>query len=101
MPDPQYKAIVPRGLEDLIPGFLRNRHKELDTLRTAVAASNTDQLCQLGHRMKGVGNSYGFAHVSAFGQRIEDAALRGDAAALRDCITEYAEYLSQIQITYE
>ena len=65
---------VAKDLEDLIPVFMKNRAKEVDTLRAAVGASDFEQLRQLGHRMKGVGNSYGFAHVSTLGKRIEDAA---------------------------
>ena len=55
-----YKVIVAKDLEDLIPVFMSNRHKELDSLRVALAAADFEQLRQLGHRMKGVGNSYGF-----------------------------------------
>ncbi len=96
-----YKVVVDRDLEDLIPVFLRNRHKEVDSLRAALAASDFEQLRQLGHRMKGVGNSYGFALVSTFGQQIEEGARRGDHASLEARILEYAEYLSKVEVTYE
>jgi HPt (histidine-containing phosphotransfer) domain-containing protein len=96
-----YKVTVAKDLEDLIPVFLRNRHKELDTLKVALAAADFEQLRQLGHRMKGVGNSYGFAHVSTMGKHIEDGARSGDKAGLAACITEYADYLAKVQITYE
>ena len=51
---------VAKDLEDLVPTFMKNRAKELDTLRTALAGGDFEQLRQIGHRMKGVGNSYGF-----------------------------------------
>ena len=95
------KVIVAKDLEDLIPVFMRNRHKELDSLRTALAAADFEQLRQLGHRMKGVGNSYGFTHVSTLGKYIEDGARSGDRASLQARISEYEEYLSKVQITYE
>ena len=60
-----------------------------------------EQLRQLGHRMKGVGNSYGFAHVSTIGKLIEDGARSGDRAGLQATIAEYGEYLSRVQIKYE
>ena len=101
MDDSDYKVVVAKDLEDLIPVFMRNRHKELDALRAALAAADFEQLRQLGHRMKGVGNSYGFAHVSTLGKYIEDGARSGDRAALQAKITEYGEYLSKVQITYE
>jgi len=95
------KVTVPRDLEDLIPVFIKNRHKELDTLRVALAAADFEQLRQLGHRMKGVGVSYGFDHVSTLGKYIEDGARSGDRAALDARIREYADYLSKVQISYE
>jgi HPt (histidine-containing phosphotransfer) domain-containing protein len=101
MDEAALKVIVARDLEDLIPVFLKNRHKEVDTLRVALAAADFEQLRQLGHRMKGVGNSYGFDHVSTLGKYIEDGARSGDKAQLDARIREYAEYLSKVQITYE
>jgi HPt (histidine-containing phosphotransfer) domain-containing protein len=96
-----YKVVVDRDLEDLIPVFLRNRHKEVDSLRVALAASDFEQLRQLGHRMKGVGNSYGFALVSTLGKQIEEGARNSDRASLEARILEYAEYLAKVEVTYE
>lgn len=101
MNESDYKVIVAKDIEDLIPVFLSNRKKEVETLRVALAAQDFEQLRQLGHRMKGVGNSYGFNHVSTLGKYIEDGARSGDRAALEARIAEYAEYLAKVQIAYE
>jgi HPt (histidine-containing phosphotransfer) domain-containing protein len=101
MTDSDYKVTVAKDLEDLIPTFMSNRKKELEALRAACAAADFEQLRQLGHRMKGVGNSYGFAHVSTLGKQLEDGARSGDRAGLEARIAEYAEYLSKVEITYE
>jgi len=92
---------VAKDLEDLIPTFMKNRQKEVETLRIALAAQDFEQLRQLGHRMKGVGNSYGFERVSSIGKLIEDGARSGDRASLSARIAEYNEYLQRVQITYE
>ena len=101
MGENDYQVVVAKDLEDLIPVFMKNRHKELDALRVALAAADFEQLRQLGHRMKGVGNSYGFARVSTLGKVIEDGARSGDRATLQASITEYSDYLSKVQIAYE
>ena len=101
MDERSLRVTVDRDLEDLIPVFLQNRKKELDTLRVALASADFEQLRQLGHRMKGVGHSYGFDHVSTLGKYIEDGARSGDRASLEATITEYADYLSKVQIVYE
>ena len=101
MDDKSNLVTVPKDLEDLIPVFMSNRKKELDALRIALAAADFEQLRQLGHRMKGVGNSYGFAQVSDFGKHVEDGARSGDRALLESTIVRYTEFLSRVQITYE
>jgi HPt (histidine-containing phosphotransfer) domain-containing protein len=92
---------VAKDLEDLVPTFMKNRTKELETLRAALAAGDFEQMRQLGHRMKGVGNSYGFEKVSLLGKQIEDQAKAGDRDALNSCLADYADYLARVQIVYE
>src|SRR5438552_18042296 len=82
MNDKAYKVTVAKDLEDLIPAFMRNRNKELETLKVALAAADFEQLRQLGHRMKRLGNSYRFPPASALGQEIEDPARTGARASL-------------------
>lgn len=96
-----YKVKVDKDLEDLIPTFMSNRRKELDALRVALAAADFEQLRQLGHRMRGVGNSYGFDDVTDIGKRIEEGARSGDQAALEKHIAQYGDYLSRVEIAYE
>ena len=94
-------VVVAKDLEDLIPTFMNNRRKEVDALRVALAAADFEQLRHLGHRMKGVGNSYGFARISVFGKQVEDGARSGDRAALEATILEYSDYLGKVRVTYE
>src|SRR6185436_5971836 len=96
-----YAVTVDKDLEDLIPVFMSNRRKEVEALRAALAAGDFGQLSQLGHRMKGVGNSYGFEYVSTLGKQIEDDAHKADTAALEARIAEYGDYLSKVLISYE
>jgi len=101
MNDKTITVTVAKDLEDLIPTFMKNRHKELETLRAALAAGDMEQLRQLGHRMKGVGNSYGFELVSALGKQIEDGAKVTDRPGLEARIAEYTDYLARVKIVYE
>ena len=101
MPEAPYIVTVARDLEDLIPVFLSNREKELATLQTAVSESDFAQLRHIGHRMKGVGTSYGFSEVSNLGKTIEDAAKVSDLAIIEATVQTYAAYLSRIEVVYE
>jgi HPt (histidine-containing phosphotransfer) domain-containing protein len=101
MAEINYTAVVAKDLEDLIPVFIKNRVKEVDLLAAALKAGDYDQLKQLGHRMKGVGNSYGFAPISEFGKTIENGAKASDIAAIESCIAIYGDYLAKVNIVYE
>ena len=101
MSDAVLTVIVAKDLADLIPVFFKNRHKEVETLRTAIVGGDYAQLRHLGHRMKGVGHSYGFGQISEIGKRIEDGARGEDRAVIEACIAEYGEYLSKVQVVYE
>jgi HPt (histidine-containing phosphotransfer) domain-containing protein len=94
-------VVVAKDLEDLIPTFITNRTKELDTLRIALGAGDMEQLRQLGHRMKGVGNSYGFEHISVLGKQIEDGAKIRNLSGLEALIADYMDYLARVKIVYE
>ena len=97
----KYTAIVDKDIADLVPMFMENRHKELETLRAALASSNMEQVRQLGHRMKGVGNSYGFGPISELGRVLEDSAKANDAAGIAARLAEYADYLAKVKVVYE
>jgi len=101
MDDKTITVTVAKDLEDLIPTFMANRNKELETLRAALAAGDMEQLRQLGHRMKGVGNSYGFELISILGKQVEDGAKSRDLAALAARIAEYTDYLAHVTVVYE
>jgi HPt (histidine-containing phosphotransfer) domain-containing protein len=96
-----YRVKVAKDLEDLIPTYLDNRKKELGALRAALAGADFEQLRQLGHRMRGVGNSYGFERISVIGEEIEAGARSQDKRALETQIAAYGEYLSRLQVSYE
>ena len=101
MTDSTYTVVVAQDIADLVPVFMNNRKKELETLRTALTAQDFAQLRQLGHRMKGVGNSYGFSKVSDLGKSIEESAISEDRAALDASINDYADYLARVNVVYE
>ena len=101
MSDQPIPVTVAKDLEDLIPTFMKNRNKELETLRAALAAGDMEQLRQLGHRMKGVGNSYGFEQISVLGKKVEDGARIKDLSGLNALIAEYTDYLARVKIIYE
>jgi putative ABC transport system permease protein len=80
---------------------VRSLRKELDALRVALAAADFEQLRQLGHRMRGVGTSYGFERVSSLVKQFVEGARARDKASLESDIAAYGDYLSKLQVAYE
>lgn len=88
-------------LEDLIPGFLENRVKELETLRAAVGEGNFQSIQSIGHSMKGVGGGYGFDGITEIGRDLENAAKVQDRDGITSLIEKYADYMDRIEVKYE
>lgn len=92
---------IDRDLEDIVPGYLENRKKDIEHLLHALGADDYDSLRILGHRMKGSGSGYGFDLVSAIGQSIEAAATTRDRNVIEQNITNLASYLDRVNVVYE
>ena len=88
------------GLEDIVPGFLENRRRDVQTLETALQQNNLAQIHIIGHRMKGDGGGYGFDAISVMGAALEEAAAREDRDAIRRHTAELINFLSRVTVVY-
>jgi HPt (histidine-containing phosphotransfer) domain-containing protein len=86
------------GLEELIPGYLRNRHADLQTLAEALGRGDYDAMRILGHNMKGTGSGYGFAEISDIGKDLEAAAKERSNDGLRAQISNLSEFLKRVPV---
>jgi len=101
MMEEKIRVRIDKDLEDLIPGYLQNRRKDIDAIEEALNRGDYEAVRVLGHSMKGSGGGYGFDAVTDIGRKIEDAAKIGDARAIRSGREELAGYLEKIEVTYE
>jgi HPt (histidine-containing phosphotransfer) domain-containing protein len=88
-------------LEELIPGFLENRAKDLTNLRAALGRNDLPAVQSIGHSLKGVGGGYGFVRLSEIGAEMERAARSGDSSTLPGLLDELADYLNRVVVSYE
>jgi len=87
-------------LEEIVPGFLENRRKDVVTLHSAVKCNDLKTIRLLGHRMKGDGGSYGFDAISSIGDAIEQAAIREDCAVISEQIDKLCDFLGRVEVVY-
>lgn len=91
---------IDQGLEEIVPGFLENRRRDVQTLETALQENNLAQIRMIGHRMKGDGGGYGFDAISLVGTALEQAAAREDRSAIRRHTAELIDFLARVTVVY-
>lgn len=96
----RFTVQVDRDLQDIVPGFLANRQKDLGTLRSALAEHDFATIQVLGHRMKGDGGGYGFDRITEIGSVMELAAARHDHPAIAQYTAELEDFLARVSVIY-
>ncbi|HSF68344.1 MAG TPA: Hpt domain-containing protein [Nitrospiraceae bacterium] len=91
---------IDQGLEEIVPGFLENRRRDVQTIETALQENDMLRIQVLGHRMKGDGGGYGFDVISMIGEALEQAALREDRDAIRRRTAELTDFLARVTVVY-
>ena len=91
---------IDRELEDLIPGFLNNRQKDIQALMTAVGERDFASVRMIGHRLKGTGGGYGFDRITEIGQQIESAGIEEDIDAVSRHVEELDNYMGRVQVEF-
>lgn len=94
------KVQIDADLQELIPGFLNNRQKDIEKLEAMLARDDIEAIQQVGHTMKGNGAGYGFERISQLGISIENAAKSNQIEQLRALIKELGEFLDQVEIEF-
>ncbi|OPY72946.1 MAG: Autoinducer 2 sensor kinase/phosphatase LuxQ [Syntrophorhabdus sp. PtaU1.Bin058] len=92
---------INKDLEDLIPGYLENRRKDIASIKEALEKDDFEVIRILGHSMKGSGGGYGFNAITEIGKKIDEAAKNMDKKGITEQVEELSAYLHNIKITYE
>ncbi|MDZ7736139.1 MAG: Hpt domain-containing protein [Gammaproteobacteria bacterium] len=92
---------VDPDLEALIPGFLENRHKDVQAMTEALNTREFATIQSIGHSLKGVGGGYGFSRISDIGAGLESAAREQDSAAIQALIASLQDYLGNVEVVYQ
>jgi HPt (histidine-containing phosphotransfer) domain-containing protein len=85
-------------LHDLVPIYLRNVHQDLEVLFTSLKQNSFETIEAIGHRMKGVGISYGFEEISRIGKVLETLAKSHQAGPILEQLNHLKHYLNSIEI---
>jgi HPt (histidine-containing phosphotransfer) domain-containing protein len=92
---------VDADLEELVPGFLQNRHEDVKTILNALEKGDYETIRIAGHSMKGSGGGYGFDAITDIGHSIEEAALGKNSEEIRKWVNKLSSYLDSVEIIYK
>jgi signal transduction histidine kinase/DNA-binding NarL/FixJ family response regulator len=93
-------ARIEAGLEDLIPGYLDNRRRDVDALLLFLEQGDFAGIRDLAHKIKGSGGGYGFDGITEIGGALEQAAAGGDAVLVERRLRELRQYLESVEVVY-
>ena len=88
-------------LQEIVPSFLENRQKDVETIRESMATRDYKTIQRIGHIMKGAGGGYGFDRITELGSSLEKAAQAEDFKKIEGDLGELVRYLGGIEIKYQ
>ncbi len=92
---------IEADLEDLIPGYLDNRHEDVNRISNALTDNAYEEIRSIAHSFKGSGAAYGFDQISLIGEEMENAALNGEKDRIGDLNASLEGYLKQVEVVFE
>jgi len=91
---------VDSDIEDLVPGFLENRGRDITSIKEALSNNDYEAIRIIGHSMKGTGGGYGFDSISDIGSSIETEAENRDSEKIREQTEKLSSYLKCVEVVY-
>ncbi|VAV84645.1 hypothetical protein MNBD_DELTA01-1852 [hydrothermal vent metagenome] len=94
-------VVIDEDLEDLIPGYMKNRRSDIEKITAALLTGDLETIRIIGHSMKGSGGGYGFDPVTDIGGALEEAAKGSNTEEIKKQAEALSEYINSIEIVYE
>lgn len=91
---------VDADLEDIIPGYLANRLRDVELIHKALEAGDYAAINISGHSMKGSGGGYGFNAITEFGDQLEYGAKNRDDAIIVEALDNLRDYVENLVVEY-
>jgi len=97
----QIAVHVDKEIQDLISPFLERRRHEASLILAALQRNEYDAIASFGHRIAGVGLSFGFGQVANIGAALETAAGRKQRESIRALAHDLATYVDAVQVVFD
>lgn len=94
---------VDSDLEDIVPGFLENRKKDILDLELFLKSEQYKEIERIGHKVSGSSGGYGFHLLGEISKKIEHIASKDeiiDILALEKLIAEFKDYVENVEVKF-
>lgn len=92
---------VDKDLQDIMPGFLANRQKDLKELATHLQNKDVKSIQVIGHKLAGNAGGYGLDQLGEFGAALEAAAIKNDQAGIAKNIQLITDYVTRLDVRFK
>ncbi len=96
----EFVVVVDDDLQDLIPGYLEGRRKDIAAILAALERDDLELIRTIGHKMKGSGGGYGFDRITEIGRGIETAAKDSNRQDILDEANDLRDYLDRVKVVF-
>jgi hypothetical protein len=93
-------AHLDSDLSDLIPGYLRNREKDIKIKIQSIETTGFDEICILAHSMRGSGSCYGFIPISKINEALEESSKIKDLKQIKKHLAVLPDFLERVTLVY-
>lgn len=91
---------VEKMLVDLVPGFIKNKFDDLQSLNKLIQQKDYQRIQKIGHNWKGACPSYGFHYLGEVGKQFEILVQNEDYKKLQELISTLPDYLKNVSVEY-
>ena len=91
---------VEKMLIDLVPGFIKNKEDDIQSMNSMIEQHDFNKIKKIGHNWKGACPSYGFHYLGEVGKQFEILAQSEDYDSLKHLISTLPNYLKNVTVEY-
>lgn len=91
---------IDADLQDLVPQFVENRKKDLESLQQLLETCDMTGMAHLTHKIKGAAAGYGFNELSDYAALMEKASKANDLDALKDLLSRMRTHFLNVEVRY-
>lgn len=88
-------------LREVTERFLSDVNTFVIEICPAIEGGDFEKARGIGHKLKGIGGSFGFPFISKIGELLEISAQKEDAESLKEHSRALAEYMKSLEVRYE